>query len=441
MNLRNVNFRLVLLILFSLLAIGIRLEIENHSMNDPSVRKLIDSGATYESILVVKSDPVNSNFQVSFVAIDRVLHHRVHVVGSSEMTNVLAGLMVGDEISVQGYLSELNEYQKYKKREHIVGIFKTLEISNINNAQNFIDNSTQKMRDTIEQGCSRLEPDERGVCEGLLIGKRNSISKELYDVYRQSQLTHLLVASGANIAFLVGFLNPILSNFGRKFSSTSLVLIALFYCAATRFEPSILRASVMVIIPTVLSLNGYGVSKSKVFVFTLLVCAIIDPFLLFRVGFWLSLCATGGLFFVAPQMRSLCKFEIVRNTLAATLCVQPILWLVFGFQMPVRWWVSVIAVGIAEPLTTIGMVLVSVLSFVDPASAISQLGIIPIQVGCRSINFMAKLGASNEGYWIGWAMTALLIIAYTIRYIKNRSNSPKDNYFNGRITGLLHNRR
>ena len=197
----------------------------------------------------------------------------------------------------------------------------------------------------------------------------------------------------------------------------------------------------MVILPTLLSLNGYVVSKTKVFIFTLLVCSLIDPFLIYRVGFWLSLCATGGLFFLAPRMEKIVKSEIVRNTIAATICVQPVLWGVFGFQVPVRWWASVIAVAIAEPLTTIGMVLVSSLAFVNPNSIVSKLGMLPMDLGCRAVNLVAKLGASSQGYWIGWAITVIMLFAYTVKGIRKVRNSSKANQFYGRINGLLHNRR
>lgn len=408
--------RIVSVVALCLIGIFLRLEMENRAMASPHVAQLLQSQQTYKTVLTVENDPDYSHFSAKVVATDEVLDRRVIATGSAETNGQLASLEVGDTVFVSGYLVELTPYQTYKRHEHIVANFHVEEIADMKRSHSKVDVLTSRFRNAIEKGCSRLETNERGVCEGLLIGERSNIDQSLYDTYKDAQLTHLLVASGANIAFLVGFLSPLISRLRVNTRSILLILIALFYCAATRFEPSMLRASVMVIIPAIAMMRGYCVSNVKIFIGTLFACLLIDPFLLYRVGFWLSLCATGGLYFLSPIINVVVRSTLISNTLAATLCVQPVLWMTFGFSAPLRWWASVVAVAIAEPLTTIGMVIVVVVSFVSPHASISQLLISLFQLGANALNIIARIGASQEGLYLGGVFSAAGLIAYTYRY-------------------------
>lgn len=439
-NAFKLNWALLVILLLSILGIAFRLNIENSAMTRDSLRNLKTKQTTYKTELTIKSDIEYSHYVAKTVARDNAIDMRVLVKGSTGTSATLSGLEVGDVIFVEGYLTNLGEYETYRKHEHIIGVFHITEIIDIRTPGSWLNSTTQTLRDTIERGCSRLPATERGVCEGLLVGKRNHIDRETYSAYKKAQLTHLLVASGANIAFLVGFLMPVLSRLSRNTKSIALILIACFYCAATRFEPSILRACVMVVIPAVSSMRGYRVSKIRIFVVTIISCMLLDPFLMFRVGFWLSLFATGGLYFVSPMLIPLIKSELICNTLAATICVQPILWIAFGFIAPVRWPASVVAVAIAEPLSTAGMVVVCAVSFISSSSLVGQLLIFPIHLGCSALNGSANIGASSQGYWAGWAISGCGAIAYTyIRYRKT-STPRKKQLSNDNQVSILYRR-
>lgn len=428
------------LILICVLAIVFRLDIENNSMNSQEVKRLKNSQETYSTKLKVNNDPEFSNFTVKISATDLRLNRRVIAMGSSQVTNLISGAITGDEIIAVGYLSGLADFQRYRKYEHIVGVFNIESVLGIKHSSSLINESTQQLRDTVMKGCSRLEVDERGVCEGLLIGKRTNISHEVYKTYRDAQLTHLLVASGANIVFLMSFLGPVLNRLSRNLKTVSIVMVAIYYCAVTHFEPSILRACAMVAIPAVLSMRGFVLSKSQIFMWTILLCTLIDPFLIYRVGYWLSLCATAGLYFISPKMKLHIKSELVRNTLSATLCVQPVLWFEFGFQIPVKWWVSVFAIAIAEPLSTVGMVLIFIVSFLNPESFVSNLFEIPVQWGCLSLNYLAKIGSTSIGYWAGWFCSVSGLIAYTYRGRSQMREARKSERSHVRKVSVLHYR-
>ena len=129
----------------------------------------------------------------------------------------------------------------------------------------------------------------------------------------------------------MAFLAPILIRLNLRTKFSLMCAIAIFYCIITRFEPSILRAAVMVCVPSVGRIRGYRLNKYKIYFFSIAVCLMIDPSLMYRVGFWLSSAATGGLYFLTPKIKHYIESELVASTLGATISVQPVLWISFGF--------------------------------------------------------------------------------------------------------------
>lgn len=399
--------------LLILSAIAWRMNADMGRMNNAHIRSLIHAQKTYSTTLTIHDDPESAYFTSHTIASDETISRRVLVQGTTNTNGELSSVHVGDKVIARGYLSELTKFQTYKRYEHIVGVFHVESFGAITFSHSPINAVSQHFRDIVTRGCSRLGINERGVCEGLLIGERSHISQAQYNSYKKAQLTHLLVASGANIAFLVAFLNPFLSRLSRHNKNIILISVAVIYCIATRCEPSILRACIMVVVPSLASLRGYVLTQSRVFMTTIVACLLIDPFLVYRVGFWLSAAATAGLYFLSPVLSKKIKSTLVANTLAATICVQPVLWFAFGFQFPARWPASVIAIAIAEPLSTIGMVSTCFVSFLSPHALVAQPFILAFQYGCMALNGMAHLGSSVPGFWVGCAFSMVLALAYT----------------------------
>lgn len=417
---RFVLYLNLLFVFFTVFAL--RLHFETNAMNSKELNQIIDSRKTYQTELIVRTDPVNKYFSTTFIASDSTLDKRVIVSSAESNSSLLLGLRVGDTLVAMGYPTPLNQFQQYKRAEHIVAVFKVDKIYKIISTNSILYKTSQRMRDSVSSGCSKLEEKERGICEGLLIGKKDNIQTKTYETYTSAQMSHLLVASGANIAFLVGFVNPLIKKFRLRSQSTIVILIAIFYCFATRFEPSILRASVMVILPAVLAFKGIDFSKVEIFISTISICLLLDPFLYLRAGFWLSVFATAGIYFVAPILNRVIQFEIVCNTLGATICVQPVLWFYFGSSNPFNWPFGVMAVAIAEPLSTVGLVLIFLSSFLGTAD-FTNIVIFPVDFGIKLLNSIAIFGASPGGKVVGLGLSCVSILAYTVKVQRNRKTS------------------
>lgn len=412
-----------------IIVFGIRIHLD-----EVNLENTILPNGTVQHVFQVKDDPQFKFFATKTIGIDKAIKKRVLIVGTSEASSILSTFEVGDQFEAQGYYSELGEFETYLKREHVVAKFTIEKVTQINSTSNMIEKLSTFSREQVSNGCARLSIDSQGICEGLLIGERSHISKLTYDKYRAAQLTHLLVASGANIVFILSFLSPILKRLSLRPRFTLMCAIAIFYCILTRFEPSILRATIMVCVPSISRIRGYRLKQSKIFLFSIAICLLIDPFLIYRVGFWLSSAATGGLYFLTPKIKEFVRSELVASTLAATIAVQPVLWLSFGFTWPFKWPISVVAIAIAEPLSTIGFVCTVITSYLDPNNMVSHLMSLLMDGGCVLLNISAGFGQAKVASYFGLILTVILLIAYTRRRAKYRYQDRQEH------SGFLHYR-
>ncbi|MCZ6738616.1 MAG: ComEC/Rec2 family competence protein, partial [Actinobacteria bacterium] len=96
---------------------------------------------------------------------------------------------------------------------------------------------------------SRLEPFDagRGLVAGFLIGDISKVDVADIEAMRRAGLSHFVAVSGSNVALFLGLLVFAAGPLALGPKRRALVgLIGLpVYAAATRFEPSVMRASVM----------------------------------------------------------------------------------------------------------------------------------------------------------------------------------------------------
>ncbi len=408
----NLSFHITILLLFCIVY-SLGLSADHSGMRDKTLVELKQKSQTYSTTLEIIDDPQTANYVSQVLVKDLTLGKRTIAKSTAATQQYISSLEFGDQIVVQGYLEDLDFYNQYRKHQHVVGMLYVTDVIDINQDRNFIETVIESLRARVQEGCSRLNENQRGICEGLIIGERGAISRDTYSTFKEAQLTHLLVASGANIALMLSFLSPLILRLRLTSRNLTMIAVAVFYCMLVRFEPSMIRASVMVIIPSVLEIRGYKVSKFKTFIGTLATCALLDPFLLFRVGFWLSAAAVFGLLFISPILKQFIKSQIFCDTMGASLMTQPILWLVFGFIMPGKWWSSVPGVALAGPITTFGCSMVLMISFIDEKSFLNELTTLLLGAGIDMLLVVAQFGAAKWSFVIGLFMLAILIFAYT----------------------------
>ncbi len=285
-----------------------------------------------------------------------------------------------------------------------------------------IARASNRVRRLFAQGAAQLRSPDNELFAGLVIGDDRNEPAALINEFRASGLSHLTAVSGQNVSFILAAAAPLVRRFrpvGRWL--ITLALIA-WFAALTRFEPSVLRAGVMAAIAA----TGYfmGRERPALRVLTIAVGALvlIDPLLVWSVGFWLSVGATAGVALLGtalvpyiPGPRWLAVPAAV--TIGAQCGVAPVSLLVFGTLPLVSLPANLLAVPVAGFVMLYGLpagLVAGALGrvFGGTLSAVVQM---PSAIATRWVATVAALGARFEPSpgWglIGWSCIAAALAA------------------------------
>lgn len=183
-----------------------------------------------------------------------------------------------------------------------------------------------------------IKEDQFAVASALLIGQRNYLDAETIEDYSNAGAMHVLAVSGLHVGILYLILNFLLNFFGksrraRGFTCVVLLSALWLYAMITGFSPSVLRATIMfsfVILANAINRNGNIYNTIAASAFLLL---IVDPYLLFHVGFQLSYLAVLGIIYFQPKIYGLISvkyklldyvWKITAVSIAAQLTTFPI---------------------------------------------------------------------------------------------------------------------
>ncbi|HEY4333702.1 MAG TPA: ComEC/Rec2 family competence protein, partial [Ilumatobacteraceae bacterium] len=202
-----------------------------------------------------------------------------------------------------------------------------------------IDRASNRVRRTFAAGSAQLRAPDDALFAGLVIGDDRNEPAAMVDQFRASGLSHLTAVSGQNVAFVLAAAAPLLKRLRSWLRWAGTLAVIAWFAALTRFEPSVLRASVMAAIAATGFVLGREKPPARVLLLAVGGLVLIDPFLVWSVGFWLSVGATAGVALLAtplagyvPGPRWLAEPAAV--SLAAQAGIAPISLLVFG-TMPI----------------------------------------------------------------------------------------------------------
>lgn len=163
---------------------------------------------------------------------------------------------------------------------------------------------------------------------GFLIGDTGGVDEADIEAMRQAGLSHFVAVSGSNVAlFLAGWWIVTLPLSLNSRARAWLGLFALgIFVVATRWEPSVVRASGMATLVLVGRLVTWPVDRWMALGLTVLVVLLVSPELSGALGFQLSVAATAGVMAAPrPSRRPVWLWSVLYVTLGAQLAVAPLL--------------------------------------------------------------------------------------------------------------------
>lgn len=279
--------------------------------------------------------------------------------------------------------------------------------------------SANRVRAAVRQAAeAEMEADDAALFAGLVLGDDVRQPAGMIEQFRSSGLSHLTAVSGQNVALILMLVGPVV----RRARAAWLIQIALvgWLAMATRFEPSVLRASVMAILALYARARGRPTSTVRLLAVATAGLALVDPMLVWRIGFWLSVTATIGVCVISPVISRRLPgpewlAESVGITLGAQVAVAAPSLLVFGRLPYMAIFTNVLAVPVAGAVMAVGLPLSLAARAVPSLSGV--LMAVP-SVGTRWVRVVAALGARLEPHGhaavVAWTLT-LAVAAVSMR--------------------------
>jgi len=177
---------------------------------------------------------------------------------------------------------------------------------------------------------------------GLILGARNAIPENLLQNFNRTGTTHIIAISGWNITFLGRIFLPILFLLGLKRGRAFYVMIVVIflYCLLVGFGAPVVRAAIMGIIALWAQKSSRYNHAGRALLYSIVIMLLINTYIIYDVGFWLSVSATFGLIYFSAIARKTfylykIKNEVLREsletTISAIIFTLPISAYIFGY--------------------------------------------------------------------------------------------------------------
>jgi competence protein ComEC len=243
----------------------------------------------------------------------------------------------GDLVSFEGVLRipDDREFAEFLRHKGIVAEARAADFRRIGPSPNPFVRTTQTFRSFVGRSIGRLfPPREAGLLMGLALGDASRLDPGVARDFQATGLGHLLVVSGENVAMVLAPTMTLalalrLTRWPRFLVGAGTVV---FFVVLTGAEPSVMRAGVMATLALVGVLIGRPRSTATILAVAVLGLLVLDPWLVWSIGFQLSVAATAGMVALAPPIAERLGRHVPKpialgagTTLAAQLGVSPLL--------------------------------------------------------------------------------------------------------------------
>lgn len=241
-------------------------------------------------------------------------------------------LLAGEGVWVRGRTE--GPARRWQRSRHVIGTITVVEVGATSPAGP-VSGLANTLRRTLASGAEPLGPEASALLSGLVVGDDRSQSDRTADDFRAAGLGHLLAVSGQNVAFVLAAAGPLLHRLRYRYRLPLALLLLGFFALVTRFEPSVLRATAMAGGSALAAARGRSLGGLRLLAVSVVALLVIDPLLVHRAAFQLSVAASAGILLVSRPLASVLPGpgmlrETAGVTLAAQAAVAPILLASFG---------------------------------------------------------------------------------------------------------------
>lgn len=303
--------------------------------------------ASHDGLVTLVADPVETRF--GYRVDVRAGRYRYELRAHHGAAGAVSRALAGERLIVAGRIKPPPDDAPWLVPRHVRGVLDA-------DRTEFHDHgaapwrAANRFRALLDRGSQHLPEPTRSLYGGFVLGDARGQPVEVVDDFRASGLTHLLVVSGQNVAFVLVLVGPVIRRQRLVVRWLTTLGVIASFALLTRFEPSVLRASMMAAVAATAVLAGRTSGTLRTLAIAATVLLWIDPLLVRSVAFQLSVAASVGIALLGTRIsRWLPGPRWWRDTLGVTLAAQlgvaPVIIPRFG-GMPV---VSILANLLAVP--------------------------------------------------------------------------------------------
>ncbi len=221
------------------------------------------------------------------------------VVLINKIPEVIPAPSFPDEFDYRGFLAKKDIHFRQFIRSGLVKV----DSSNSSGLEFAIDRLGKSLSDLIDQKVEFTE--SKQIANALLLGQKESLDKEIKNAYSETGTMHILAVSGLHVGIIYAILLLPLKRFKsdskfRKGYLLTVVGLIWLYAVMTGFSPSVVRASTMFSLVTAGQMRKKKPSIWNVLAFSAMLMMVVEPEVIFDVGFQLSYLAVAGIVGLQP---------------------------------------------------------------------------------------------------------------------------------------------
>lgn len=277
------------------------------------------------------------------------------------------------------------DYSNYLKTKRIFGTVnlkeEDVEIISHDNS-NIILRKIYELRNLMKTKIEKLLPKETsGLCLGMLIGETSGIEENMQEDFRDSNLSHILAVSGANVSYIIVSITYIFNKMclRKRLSKIISIILLILFMLLTGCTSSVNRACIMAILMLIAELLYRKSDVYNNLAISALILLIINPYSLLDIGFQLSYMGTIGIVFLHDKIGSFIKinnkivkyfFEMIVVTTCANLAIIPIMMFHFNTISLTFYFSNIIVGPILGIVVIIGFIMFFISLIFTPISSL-----------------------------------------------------------------------
>ena len=251
--------------------------------------------------------------------------------------------------------------------------------------------------------CSVTDDETAGLISAMIVGDDSHLAKDVKTSFKQSNLSHILVVSGAHVGYFTATVGILCAVFmkGRR-SVVILTVCLILFGFVTGWGESAFRSILTFIVLGFLSLESRSIDHVSACALSGLILLCLDPFSAFSYGLLLSFGATFSIMLFCRNAGKLVRKwfpflpDEVRTAISCMFCAYlgmlPVLLLMGSVISPLSVIVVVLAGFPAEVICSYGLV-ATLLSLVIPVTLVRRILFLPVKGLVVILRMLANVGS------------------------------------------------